>query len=68
MNRCDSCRWFRIKSDDYGVCDNLKNDTKVMSINLIMHLTSCNKEIAEHINHYLMFNRSFGCIYHEEIK
>ena len=68
MKNCDNCDHFRIKSDNYGICDNLKNDTKVMSVNLIQHMAKCEKDIAEEINDSIRYHKNFGCIHFEERK
>lgn len=68
MNICDNCKHFRHKSDNFGICDNLKNDTRVMSENLIKHLTGCDEQIAFEIHESIRYNVNFGCIHFEERK
>ena len=67
-NSCDNCYHFRHKSDNFGICDNLKNDTRVMSENLIMRLTNCDKEVAFEIHESIRYNKNFCCKYYEKTK
>ncbi len=62
---CEHCFQFRIKSDNYGVCDSPKNTTKTMSVGIIQKLTGCEAEIAQEINDTLRFHKNFGCIHFE---
>ncbi len=59
---CDNCEFFRIKSDNYGICDNLENTTKVLSVNLIQHFTGCDEYTAREINESIRYHKNFGCI------
>ena len=66
-NTCGRCTFWRHKStangQSFGICDNPKNDTNVLSIGLIMHITECDKETAEFIHNSIKYNENFGCIH-----
>lgn len=62
---CDNCWQFRIKSDNYVICDSKKNLTKVMTVPIIQRLTGCEKDIAEEINESVRYHKNFGCIHFE---
>lgn len=64
-NTCEFCFKFRVKSDNFGICDNPKNQTKAMSIGLIQKMTGCDEDIAFEINESVRFPKDFGCIFFE---
>jgi len=60
---CEHCYDFRIKSDEFGICDSENNATKTMPVDFIKHLTGCDEEIAMEINESIRFHKEFGCIH-----
>ncbi|MEH0153753.1 ASCH/PUA domain-containing protein [Limibacter armeniacum] len=64
---CESCSHFRIKTDDYGLCENPKNKVKMMSLPLLERLVR-SPEKAKEIQASLMFPADFSCKHYEQVQ
>lgn len=69
--KCNNCKFFNIKSDEYGICDNSKNEFRLRfnSFNKKDEILKTGVRIVdfgEEIKHYTIFciHQDFGCANH----
>ena len=68
MKTCDSCQYWRQKTDEYGICDNPQNLTSASSPEIIQRLAPCiDRRDAEAISDSIRYHKKFGCIHYKKL-